>query len=490
MDTITSSHGLSKLRPQLPIDQADIDSLSPVLKEELERLKSIFYVSTRKLIEISEQFEKELQDGLDNYGSNISMNVTWVLGWPDGHECGNFLTTDLGGTNLRVCWIKLTERHGETNVIQQEYRLADELKTGESDALFDFIATSLGDFIEKHKLGGTKEDPLKLGFTFSYPAHQDYIDHGKLVTWTKGLEIKGVEGEDAAGLLRQAMAKRDLPIHLVALINDTTGAMIASAYNDPETIVGAIFGTGCNGAYMEDVGSIHKLKTDLPDDTPMAINCEYGAFDNAHNVLPRTEYDIQIDEESPKPGEQAFEKMSAGLYLGEIYRLVVVDLYEKGLIFKDQDASKMRNPYILDTGFLSGIENDTSPGMADTKRAFIEKLGFEATPEQLIFSQKLAEYIAVRGARLCTCGIAAICRKKGIKKGHVAADGSVANKHPNFKRRWANAMGEVLGWPVDRKEDPITITSAEDGSGIGAAVIAAMTLKREKEGQTAGIKAV
>ena len=241
---------------------------------------------------------------------------------------------------------------------------------------------------------------------------------------------------------------------------------------------------------MEDVGSIHKLKTDLPDDTPMAINCEYGAFDNAHNVLPRTEYDIQIDEESPKPGEQAFEKMSAGLYLGEIYRLVVVDLYEKGLIFKDQDASKMRNPYILDTGFLSGIENDTSPGMADTKRAFIEKLGFEATPEQLIFSQKLAEYIAVRGARLCTCGIAAICRKKGIKKGHVAADGSVANKHPNFKRRWANAMGEVLGWPVDRKEDPITITSAEDGSGIGAAVIAAMTLKREKEGQTAGIKAV
>ena len=148
------------------------------------------------------------EDQLRANGVVQSMNVTWVLGWPDGHECGNFLTTDLGGTNLRVCWIKLTERHGETNVIQQEYRLADELKTGESDALFDFIATSLGDFIEKHKLGGTKDDPLKLGFTFSYPAHQDYIDHGKLVTWTKGLEIKGVEGEDAAGLLRQAMAKR------------------------------------------------------------------------------------------------------------------------------------------------------------------------------------------------------------------------------------------------------------------------------------------
>ena len=136
------------------------------------------------------------------------MNVTWVLGWPDGHEQGQFLTVDLGGTNLRICWITLKERKGETDVTQQEYRLEDELKTGEGDALFDFIAECLGNFIEKHKLEGTAENPLQLGFTFSYPAHQDYIDHGKLVTWTKGFEVKDVEGKDAAGLLREAMAKR------------------------------------------------------------------------------------------------------------------------------------------------------------------------------------------------------------------------------------------------------------------------------------------
>jgi len=264
--------------------------------------------------------------------------------------------------------------------------------------------------------------------------------------------------------------------------------MIASAYNDPDTIVGAIFGTGCNGAYMENVGSIHKLETGLPPETPMAINCEYGAFDNAHQALPRTKYDIKIDEESPKPGEQAFEKMSAGLYLGEIYRHVVLGLHEKGILFAGQDAAKLHEPYSLDTGFLSALENDMSIGMSDTRRSFREHLGFEASPEELIFSQRLAEAIAVRGARLCTCGIAAICRKKGIKSGHVAADGSVANKHPTFKKRWAAAMGEVLDWAEDRKEDPITITSAEDGSGVGAAVIAAMTLKRAKEGNMAGIK--
>ena len=138
------------------------------------------------------------------------MNVTWVLGWPDGHERGEFLTVDLGGTNLRVCWIVLKERQGETDVTQEEYAIPDELKTGERDDLFDFIADSLGAFVREHELGGSEDKPLQLGFTFSYPCHQDYIDHGKLVTWTKGLEIKGVEGNDAAELLRKAMAKKVL----------------------------------------------------------------------------------------------------------------------------------------------------------------------------------------------------------------------------------------------------------------------------------------
>ena len=76
----------------------------------------------------------------------------------------------------------------------------------------------------------------------------------------------------------------------------------------------------------------------------------------------------------------------------------------------------------------------------------------------------------------------------GTQSGHVAADGSVANKHPKFKARWAQAMGEILDWPHDRKEDPITITSAEDGSGIGAAVIAAMTADRVQQGNKAGVR--
>lgn len=276
-------------------------------------------------------------------------------------------------------------------------------------------------------------------------------------------------------------------MRIVALVNDTVGAMVASAYNDPTTIIGAIFGTGCNGAYVEDVGSIPKIAScGLPPDMPMSINCEYGAFDNAHRILPRTKYDIEVDAESPKPGEQAFEKMSAGLYLGEIFRLVVVDLFERGVIFKGHSLTKLTNePYSLDTGFLSALENDS---LEDRQKLYMSVLDFEPSPEELELSRLLAETIAIRGARLSACSIAAICLKKGMKTGNVAADGSVANKHPRFKARWKEALGEVLEWPAEREEDPINLTSAEDGSGVGAAIICAMTMKDIREGNLRGVR--
>lgn len=132
---------------------------------------------------------------------------------------------------------------------------------------------------------------------------------------------------------------------------------------------GIIFGTGCNAAYMEKISAITKLKglDGMPADaevrfpdhagcsklmlclhrwrstvngTPLnpsfvdggadARTLSRGAFDSTtHEHLPRTSYDITIDETSNKPGEQAFEKMIAGLYLGEIFRLVMCEMVRR-----------------------------------------------------------------------------------------------------------------------------------------------------------------
>ncbi|KAI5210693.1 hexokinase [Aureobasidium subglaciale] len=481
----------SIVRRDTPTQAGELGKLPPVYDElvyETEKLERMFRIDQQKLKDITKRFEIELDEGLEENNKNIPMNITWVIGKPHGDEQGSFLTVDLGGTNLRVCWITLPGGRGQPSIVQEKYQLSKEVKTGTANQLWDEVADRMETFIRDKKLDETSTQPLPLGFTFSYPAMQDSIDHGILQTWTKGWDVKGVEGQDVTVQLRKAMDKRKLPVKLVALINDTTGAMIASAYHDPNTIIGAIFGTGCNAAYMEDSGSIPKSNGRLPPGSSVAINCEYGAFDNDHNILPLTKYDQIIDKESPRPGEQAFEKMSAGLYLGEIFRLVLVDLAKQNLIFQGQDVSRLQESYILDTGFLSAIEDDQSPGLQDTATSFKAHTGISLNKRERLFCHHLAELIATRGARLCACGIAAICSKKKITHGHVAADGSVANKHPKFKRRWADALAEILDWPEHRTEDAIVLTPAEDGSGIGAAVIVAMTLERARMGEDGDVK--
>ncbi|KAH7394059.1 hexokinase-domain-containing protein [Phaeosphaeria sp. MPI-PUGE-AT-0046c] len=477
--------------------------LTPELDNELTKLDKQFWVSSKKLQKVVRRFSEELDEGLSENDQNIPMNLAWTS-LPTGKEKGTILTIDLGGTNLRVCKVVLHGEQGDggekSELEQEQYKLTKDLKTGDADSLWTFIADKLEDFVRDQKLDKeySTEHPMPLGFTFSYPTRQERIDHAVLQTWTKGFDIKGVEGKDVAQHLREKIEAKKLPFELICVVNDTVGAMVASAYKDAETIIGAVFGTGCNAAYMASIVDIKKLrwgdervKNSLKgakegQTQKMAVNCEYGAFDNAHRVLPRTTYDEQIDKESPRPGEQTFEKLSAGLYLGEIFRLVLLDLADRKLVFEDQDVTQLRDSYSIDTGFLSQVEDDESPKFETTRQLFHSTLNLKPTDVDIEMSRRLAEIIAVRGARLCACGVAAICTKEGIDKGNVAADGSVANKHPKFKRRWAKALGEILEWKKEWMEGkdgtsgPIKITSAEDGSGVGCAIVAAMELEKRK----------
>ncbi|KAJ5942606.1 hypothetical protein N7516_002774 [Penicillium verrucosum] len=420
------------------------------LLEPIKEFEKAFTVDRSKLKEIVNHFVKELEKGLSVEGGNIPMNVTWVLDFPDGNERGTYLALDMGGTNLRVCEITLTEEKGAFDITQSKYKMPEELRTGTAEELWEYIADCLQQFVETHH-AGENLTKLPLGFTFSYPATQEYIDHG------------------CCSPLEAILKKRGLPIKVAALINDTTGTLIASSYTDTAMKIGCIFGTGVNAAYMENAGSIPKLAhMNLPADMPVAINCEYGAFDNEH---------------------QAFEKMTAGLYLGEIFRLALIDLVDNrpGLIFNGQDVTKLRKPYLLDASFLANIEEDPYENLTETLDLFDSKLSIRPTQPELELIRRLAELIGTRAARLSSCGVAAICTKKNIESCHVGADGSVFTKYPLFKERGAQALREILDWaPTDK--DKVSIMAAEDGSGVGAALIAALTLKRVKAGNLVGVR--
>lgn len=317
---------------------------------------------------------------------------------------------------------------------------------------------------------------MPLGFTFSYPCSQDAIDHGVLQRWTKGFDVKDTEGVDVVPILNEELKKLQLDVRCTALINDTTGTLIASNYVDPDMQIAVIFGTGCNAAYMETIEHIPKLHGKGFDmDLPMAINCEWGAFP----LTPRTNYDALIDEQSPRPGQQKFEKMIAGLYLGEIARQVLIDYHKKGILFQGQKIDKISKPYSIETAVLSDIESDPNENLIDTQELIERKFGLSTTFPELVFIRRLAELVGTRSARLSAAGVAAICKKKNIKSCHVGADGSVYAKYPHFRDRGIQALRDIFGPDGDN----IKILPAEDGSGVGAALISAVVVRHRNEGK-------
>ena len=71
-------------------------------------------------------------------------------------------------------------------------------------------------------------------------------------------------GSDAVKLLNDSLKKRDeVKIDVVAILNDTTGTLVKGAYDNPNTVIGLILGTGCNGAYLEKIQNIVRRVIDV-----------------------------------------------------------------------------------------------------------------------------------------------------------------------------------------------------------------------------------
>ncbi|KAF8624659.1 hypothetical protein AX17_006990 [Amanita inopinata Kibby_2008] len=457
------------------------------MADHLRKLESLFTLTPQRMRMIVEAFKESLEIGLQKPEQVVPMIPTFVFGWPTGKEKGEYLAVDLGGTNLRVCLVTI-QGEGKFEITQSKYRLTEEQKQDEGQKLFDFCAECLKTFIVTNfadENGGSTLQPgeiLPLGFTFSYPCSQSRIDHGVLIRWTKGFGASNTEGHNVAEMFGKSLAKYHLPVALTALINDTTGTLIASHYVNPKTKIACIFGTGCNAAYMEHVKDIEKMK-DLGIDgsADMAINCEWGAFDSfEHEHLPRTKYDITVDQSSNKPGEQAFEKLISGRYLGEILRLIICELIDEGVLFLGQNTYKLEVPYSIDTAFLSLMESDPTDELLMIIGIFSHFFAVETTLAERQFFRALAKLIGRRAARLSSCGIAAIVSKMGyLDEGcMVGADGSLYNKYPGFADRVHEGLVDIFG----EKGRNIITHHAEDGSGVGSAIIAAMTKIRKDAG--------
>ncbi|XP_030465176.2 hexokinase-1-like [Syzygium oleosum] len=435
-----------------------------------------------KLRQVADAMTVEMHAGLASEGgSKLKMLISYVDNLPTGDEQGLFYALDLGGTNFRVLRVQLGGK--EKGVVSQEFdevSIPPHLMTGSSEDLFDYIAAALAEFVAtedegSHPYPGRQRE---LGFTFSFPVRQTSISSGTLIKWTKGFSIEDVVGENVVGELTKALEKIGLDMRVTALVNDTIGTLAGGRYYNTDVIAAVILGTGTNAAYVERAQAIPKWHGPLPKSGEMVINMEWGNFRSSH--LPLTEYDQALDTESLNPGEQIFEKIISGMYLGEIVRRVLLKMAEEASFFGDNVPPKLRVPFILRTPDMSAMHHDTSSDLkvvGNKLRDILEISNTTLKMRKVVV--ELCDIIATRGARLSAAGIVGILKKLGRdstregaeqQKSVVALDGGLFEHYTKFSACMESTLKELIGEEIAQN---IVIEHSNDGSGIGAALLAA-----------------
>ncbi|ORZ12606.1 hexokinase-domain-containing protein [Absidia repens] len=451
------------------------DTLSNNVDNILLKLTQELDVSTDRIRTIIKQFNVEMEKGLDHEGATLPMIPSFVTGRPSGTETGRYLALDLGGTNLRVCEFEL-KGHGKYSVHQQKYVVSDQLKTGEMRHLCDFIADCVDNFISESGADHL-EDALQLGFTFSFPVLQTDINRGTLMHWTKGFNCTGAINKDVVVMLQDAFLRKNLNVHIAAIVNDTVGTLMAHTYLHPETTIGVILGTGTNACYYEKLADIKKWKTEKVFED-MVINMEWGAFDNERRVLPLTPYDNKLDRESINPRQQIFEKLISGMYLGEIARNAILNLVDQRMLFDGQSSVELNKQWGFETAYMTTIIGDDSPALASTQHVLQDILMIPTVPtiDDRRIVKHICELVARRAARLSAAGIAAVLSHTGDidQRSVVAIDGSVYEFLPGFEAHMMTSLRELFG---DSIQDRVKFALAKDGSGFGAAIVAMVAHK-------------
>ncbi len=218
---------------------------------------------------------------------------------------------------------------------------------------------------------------------------------------------------------------------------------------------GQVSGTGTNTCAAVPGKKIEKIKNAFD----MIVNFECGSYEGLEQGL----FDRQLDEMSHNPGKKHLEKMTAGVYLGELCHLALVRAAEDGLLSREC-GKKIRALKTLNSA------------QAD---AFSCGEGINAltdNADDAAFIQELAGLLFRRSALLMCANLTAMAELTDAgKKGTTAvfAEGSLVQySHlyaPELKRLMKQHLQEELGRDV-------RLIIEEDTTLPGAAAAALLNL--------------
>lgn len=436
-----------------------VDSISTITQKDIEKEMTLSFSSLK---EISVKFKEEMRQGLDRKKSSLKMLPAFI-GKPIGSEKGIFLALDFGGTNIRVMLVELLGDRNSRILNRLSFPLKD------NAAGFDYTAPSVDKeelfaFISRNiKLVAAGQTNYRLGHAFSFPCEHTALNRAFLLKWTKEIATSGLEGQDVGVALQLALKKEGINNVLpCAIINDTVGTLLTGAYRDSSCDIGTVLGTGHNTCYIQK---------DFPRaDSDMAINIEAGGF----NQVRQTKYDRILDEASDRPGEQIFEKMVAGKYLGELVRLILIDLNKQQNAFCGIDLTEHIGKGTLTTADISEFIASKRSGAAVLKTVFQERFEIKNISENdLKITQLVCRKVRDRSAQLAAAAYFGILRHMDPdfnEKHLIAVDGTLYEKLDGYRDELRKTLAGLLG----NKRDKVKLCLVKDGSGAGAAIAAAI----------------
>lgn len=319
--------------------------------------------------------------------------------------------------------------------LEQSWSIGEHLKNDNADGLFTWI----GECIAKVVQEGCKSfslpinEPLPMGVTFSFPMEQMSLSEAKVMGMGKGFAVSANTDLGSRLLTGYNNAKKDtLPsIRIAAIANDSVSTLVSFIFKFDESVrrrasMGLILGTGCNATIPLKMSQLHPSKRPatvsvLPgesaEDVKIAINTEWSINGTAPPLRKLgliTRWDEVLASQNETPGFQPLEYMTAGRYLGELGRLMLLDYMTNILNIREDDIPKrLLERHGMTTSFLSHYKPYTGESDLESLRSklvseFPESSGgnsFTWTNELVEVLYFMGKAIEVRAAHIVAAAI-------------------------------------------------------------------------------------
>ena len=394
---------------------------------------------------------RDMWQGLRGQKSSMAMIPTYLSNDGKVAPGSAAVVIDAGGTNFRTALLTFNETGYSVEGLKKQ-PMPGIGKPCTWDEFVAFVADNVESFMSSTDV---------IGFCFSYSAQILPNMDGKVNRIDKEVVVTGSEGKLVGESLSKELARRGYPGKRVVVLNDTVAVLLGGAASIDKDkysgFIGQVSGTGTNTCATVARSDIEKLR--LRDEGSMIINLESGQY----NGFTRGDFDLQLDAASNNPGEKQMEKLTAGVYLGQLCKLMLLAAADEGLL-SEEGAKNVRALGSIDSAVIDAWASGEG----------YENIGADQQDQELAREFSLALF--ERSAR-CMCtnlvALAMLMDAGRYKPVCVLAEGSLVQRGRHYRpvlEKLLHDCGNDLGIKIE-------LRVGNDTTQPGSAAAALLNLK-------------